>query len=749
MSIRPLSLAFAWVPLAALLVLPCLGTGVGGLSALAAPDDEIVTLEDGEPLEVSLPAGRKRWTARIQVPADVSAMAVVVSGDRDVDGFLRRSRPPGADLVATSDAMAISDAPHEILRIDRETSLRVGPGTWFVTVHDPIPDAKPSAPANGGVSFEVAVFVDRLLGRRTLLPGTPVDVTIPPPGRAFAMRTWLPRRAVGAAVELEPPVLEGLRFRAEGPGGYVRRATTQQRIDLGTEDAPRGVYTLSLSAPVRFRPVPTPTASLTWRFAEGFVLPRPPSPIIELGQSLPVLMGGSANGSVQPVRIAVPEGRGGFVLGATSAAGVNVDLYVRRASPPRRRDEDAQWLGLSVGPSERVVVGGTDELPAGIYHAEILLVEDDRPVEVIVSVHPIPLGEGPSTWGAKSPALLEPNVWVDGVVRVYESAIGWHAVDVPEETETLHVQLLDASGPLELVLVGERDGGIRARALTPLVDEHLDVVFSEPLPETTRYYLGVLNRATWDEEVSYRIAVGFDDGPELPRDMPWPPEAVDHELTPAERTAVATVEITIGDCSGGSGVCVSPGGLILSCRHCLKLKEGVGGLQQDGIIVAFPHAVEAPPVQAFYAKILDEDPERDLVLLGPIRDVFNRPLPDDLTLPYLPLGDSAKLRLGEEVWVGGYPQMGSECTRTAVILSRGIVAGLERRRGGPAWIKTDAWVAPGHSGGPLVDREGRLVGIAAATLGSTESLGLAIPIGRIPASWRERIQARGEPPAGD
>ena len=110
-----------------------------------------------------------------------------------------------------------------------------------------------------------------------------------------------------------------------------------------------------------------------------------------------------------------------------------------------------------------------------------------------------------------------------------------------------------------------------------------------------------------------------------------------------------------------------------------------------------------------------------------------------MQLPWLPIGDSTVLRLGQPLWVAGFPQVGSECTRTAVILSRGIVAGLERRKGGPAWIKTDAWVAPGHSGGPIVDAQGRLVGIAAATLGNTESLGLGIPVGRMPAAWLEVI----------
>ena len=96
--------------------------------------------------------------------------------------------------------------------------------------------------------------------------------------------------------------------------------------------------------------------------------------------------------------------------------------------------------------------------------------------------------------------------------------------------------------------------------------------------------------------------------------------------------------------------------------------------------------------------------------------------------------------MGDELWVAGYPQMGSECVRTAVILSHGIVSGLERRPTGSAWIKTDAWVAAGHSGGPVVDRQGKLVAVAAATLGRTESLGLCVPVDRIPKAWREQIQ---------
>ena len=46
--------------------------------------------------------------------------------------------------------------------------------------------------------------------------------------------------------------------------------------------------------------------------------------------------------------------------------------------------------------------------------------------------------------------MLQEDEWVAGAVRVYESALSWHAVDVPAGTQMLHAQLLDATGPLHI-----------------------------------------------------------------------------------------------------------------------------------------------------------------------------------------------------------------------------------------------------------------------------------------------------------
>ncbi len=82
---------------------------------------------------------------------------------------------------------------------------------------------------------------------------------------------------------------------------------------------------------------------------------------------------------------------------------------------------------------------------------------------------------------------------------------------------------------------------------------------------------------------------------------------------------------------------------------------------------------------------------------------------DASELPTLPLGDSDLLRQGQEILVFGYPGgVGTE----EVSVSRGIVSALRS-----GWIQTDASLVPGNSGGPVVDRLGRVLGLATFVTG--------------------------------
>jgi S1-C subfamily serine protease len=87
----------------------------------------------------------------------------------------------------------------------------------------------------------------------------------------------------------------------------------------------------------------------------------------------------------------------------------------------------------------------------------------------------------------------------------------------------------------------------------------------------------------------------------------------------------------------------------------------------------------------------------------------------------LPLGSAIGLRSGQEVIVIGSP-LGLQSTVT-----RGIVSAL-RDASGVLLVQTDAAINPGNSGGPLLDRQGRVIGVATLKQGDAESLGFAVAI---------------------
>ncbi|WP_235561839.1 S1C family serine protease [Marmoricola sp. Leaf446] len=125
------------------------------------------------------------------------------------------------------------------------------------------------------------------------------------------------------------------------------------------------------------------------------------------------------------------------------------------------------------------------------------------------------------------------------------------------------------------------------------------------------------------------------------------------------------------------------------------------------------------------AALVGEDEANDIAVL--------RADPEDL--PAAAMGDSSTVRIGEPVIAIGSP-LGLSGTVTAGIVS---TTAREARLGSSsrqAVIQTDASINPGNSGGPLVDLDGRVVGVntAIATVPGTGSgnigIGFAVPIDR-------------------
>lgn len=162
---------------------------------------------------------------------------------------------------------------------------------------------------------------------------------------------------------------------------------------------------------------------------------------------------------------------------------------------------------------------------------------------------------------------------------------------------------------------------------------------------------------------------------------------------------------------GGSGFIVSPDGYVLTCSHV------VGDPEADYTIIL-------DPKHTYSAKILAKDPLIDIAILKIEGEKF----------PYLELGDSNQIELGEQVVAIGNPLGEFEDT-----LSAGIVSGLSRKitayGGFPlratslrGLIQTDAAINPGNSGGPLVNMEGKAIGINTAMVMGAQNIGFAIPI---------------------
>lgn len=150
-------------------------------------------------------------------------------------------------------------------------------------------------------------------------------------------------------------------------------------------------------------------------------------------------------------------------------------------------------------------------------------------------------------------------------------------------------------------------------------------------------------------------------------------------------------------------------------------------ISRDGYIVTNNHVIDGADAikvnllgnknkeKSYDAEVIGTDKETDLALLK---------IKADKPLAFLEFGDSDALKVGQWVMAIGNP-FGLDHTVTA-----GIVSAKGRTIGaGPYdnFIQTDASINPGNSGGPLIDLDGRVVGINTAIIASGQGIGFAIP----------------------
>jgi S1-C subfamily serine protease len=179
----------------------------------------------------------------------------------------------------------------------------------------------------------------------------------------------------------------------------------------------------------------------------------------------------------------------------------------------------------------------------------------------------------------------------------------------------------------------------------------------------------------------------------------------------ADKISKSVVSVRSRTRGNSSGVVWSSDGLIVTCSHIVR--------KLDELEVSLSNG------KSFPAKIIGNDPYSDIALLKIRANGKN----DNISLNPIEIGDSENLKAGQFVLAlanpyGEYPS-----------ITEGIITSERSSLGGSQWgaiadniVITDARMNPGYSGGPLVDVEGKMIGLNAAYVSSR---GIAIRASKV------------------
>ncbi|HHT9129784.1 MAG TPA: trypsin-like peptidase domain-containing protein [Candidatus Brocadiaceae bacterium] len=161
----------------------------------------------------------------------------------------------------------------------------------------------------------------------------------------------------------------------------------------------------------------------------------------------------------------------------------------------------------------------------------------------------------------------------------------------------------------------------------------------------------------------------------------------------------------------GSGVIIDEDGYIVTNEHVISRASKIKVRLSDG--------------KDFEAVMISSDPISDIAVLK-----INSPTP----LPYVKMGTSKDLMIGETVIALGNPFGLENSVTTGVLSAKNRTITFSSEYGDIKYdglIQTDSLINPGNSGGPLVNIDGELIGINAAIVNQAQGIGFAIPVDKI------------------
>lgn len=755
--------------------------------ASAAPawsqDDDGTALSSGREVSGNLPHdGRPYRTFTIDVPEGARRLELVLNGQVDVDLFVKEGAPIVESWSAEATAKGDSPGKRERVALSTDGTPPLRAGTYYVdVVHGEGEDGK----ATTFTLTATVITTGAGPGAVRMAPQleAPLDVELPSfsgdftgevtigsdsPFRTFIMqvapnvsevRLALSGATSDCDIYLrhgEPmPSWDQADARANGPeadevlhlrrGALPRLRSGTYYIDIArTVDTPVTVtltatYTLGFSGPeaTGARPLPSTEQNVAGEVREDALF------TVELQADSP---------DYRTYVIFVPKGARSLLVTATGAD-KDVDLFLRHGRPIENYRSDPDHRANAARLDEQLYVDGGSEPPLrpGKYYLDITRAVTEEPIapfEVAVrfdAQRPPPI---PATTGVIEAVSFGQRVVVQ--LERDERKAARFSFQVPATAKRLHVSVLGATRDIDLFLRhGEvitdydESSGYDWKAVSSRLNERLTIdAASAPTLQAGTYYLDVASLVSSDVHIRFTLLITLDDPPQLEKaDMRLPPFTRPTPLSPLERVLQGTVQIE-GEHGAGSGTCLTPNGLIVTNYHVL---DHEGKLQEQDVYVSFPDAWDEPPEQAFVARVVAHDQALDLVLLQIQKDIFDRELTPAVALPWVPVGDASRVRLGDVMLIAGYPGIGGDESRSSISVSRGIISGFNTDGQRRTWIKTDATINSGNSGGSAFwqDEAGvyHYVGVPTHKLYEEGgALGFCRPTSCLPGEWVKRVE---------
>jgi S1-C subfamily serine protease len=186
----------------------------------------------------------------------------------------------------------------------------------------------------------------------------------------------------------------------------------------------------------------------------------------------------------------------------------------------------------------------------------------------------------------------------------------------------------------------------------------------------------------------------------------------------ATRAQHSTVGILAGD-RYGAGILIDPSGLVLTNLHVIQGLDRISVLLFGG--------------QSLPAKVLEQAADLDLALLQ-LKLGADGALPEQELPEPAQLGSVHELQVGDDVLAVGSPR------KMYFSVSRGMVSFLDRKLDKISYIQSDLPINAGNSGGPLVDRAGRVIGVVSFILRDSQGIAFALPIDYARERFAHRLE---------